>query len=616
MYCRTLSRQRLAVSVLLLALAASSMARGEERRCNSVGSGAGGSSAVYLERHGWKRLAAREPAAASDLFAAAVTAEPSQVAAATLAELVLASAPASPRALERAVGALRALQPFTVDDLASPAPDPCLSTLHERVLQRVVTALDEGAAESPSDVPRALDVGGTVVELRWSAAALASPWGPRSHRLVPAGEFDHSRFATQATGSGIGARFVAIRREGIPQVVQPAGGWFPSYEYFYPVTVLAEMIQPAAADPRAASLELRIVDPREEPRVVVDGRDLPLAFDLTAQVAAALDEVGVGKRAGKGLRRAAALLPESGLYLPEPFRPGSIPVVFVHGLKSSPATWMAPYNTLVADARIRERFQFWFFNYPSGLPFSYSAHLPREALTRTVAEFGHGLAGSALDRMILVGHSMGGLLARTQVTASGGAAWAALFTRPPEELDITAADAALVRSVYFFEPQPFVARVVFVATPHRGSALASSVVGRIGSSLVAVPPALTAVAQRIIAANTAFLTPAAQERLRIPDSIETLSPDDPVVHALDTLPVLVPFHSIVGDRGRGDGVDGSDGAVPYRSSHLDGAESELVVPAGHNAHQHPAAIEELRRILLAAARRSDLSAGTVRRCRG
>src|SRR4029079_15558526 len=99
---------------------------------------------------------------------------PCHVARARLAELLLASPPASPRALERAVGALRALQPFTVYDLASPAPDPCLSTLHERGLPRVAAALDKRGAESPSDVPRALDLGGTVVEIRWSAAALAS----------------------------------------------------------------------------------------------------------------------------------------------------------------------------------------------------------------------------------------------------------------------------------------------------------------------------------------------------------------------------------------------------------------------------------------------------------
>ena len=76
------------------------------------------------------------------------------------------------------------------------------------------------------------------------------------------------------------------------------------------------------------------------------------------------------------------------------------------------------------------------------------------------------------------------------------------------------------------------------------------------------------------------------------------------MQAINRLPTVpgVPFHSIMGDRGKGGHPDhtrpmSSDGFVPYWSSHLDGAVGERIVPSGHNAHQHPEAIEEVRRIL-------------------
>ena len=86
---------------------------------------------------------------------------------------------------------------------------------------------------------------------------------------------------------------------------------------------------------------------------------------------------------------------------------------------------------------------------------------------------------------------------------------------------------------------------------------------------------------------------------RIPNSVDTLAPNNRFVKAINTIPITpgIPYHSIIGDRGRGDTPNSSDGVVPYWSSHLDGAQSELIVPSNHSAHQNPRAIEEVRRIL-------------------
>ena len=82
--------------------------------------------------------------------------------------------------------------------------------------------------------------------------------------------------------------------------------------------------------------------------------------------------------------------------------------------------------------------------------------------------------------------------------------------------------------------------------------------------------------------------------------IDNLDPNNGTLKLLSSLPFApgVVYHSIIGNREE-DGVPGgSDGVVPYLSSHLDGAASELVVKSGHSVQVNPLAIQELRRILI------------------
>jgi len=85
----------------------------------------------------------------------------------------------------------------------------------------------------------------------------------------------------------------------------------------------------------------------------------------------------------------------------------------------------------------------------------------------------------------------------------------------------------------------------------------------------------------------------------MPNSVDTLEPNDRFVQAVDKLPITrgIPYDSIMGDRGRGNTPNSSDGVVPYWSSHLDGAQSELIVDSGHDAQTNPEAIKEVDRIL-------------------
>jgi pimeloyl-ACP methyl ester carboxylesterase len=204
--------------------------------------------------------------------------------------------------------------------------------------------------------------------------------------------------------------------------------------------------------------------------------------------------------------------------------------------------------------------------------------------------------------VVLIGHSMGGVISRAMVTNAGNSIWKAAINRPPEELGLDRESKELLRDALIFDARDDVARAIFIAAPHRGSNLASNWVGRIGSRLVRAPSTLVNVGTQL--KNVMTLDSAAVNFQRMPNSVDTLSPDNRFVKAIDQLPIApgIPYHSIMGDRGKGGNRDrtkpvSSDGIVPYWSSHMEGAESELIVPSNHSAHQNPQAIDEVRRIL-------------------
>ena len=167
----------------------------------------------------------------------------------------------------------------------------------------------------------------------------------------------------------------------------------------------------------------------------------------------------------------------------------------------------------------------------------------------------------------------------------------------------------LLRDALFFRANPLVKRIIFISTPHRGSAIASGGIGALGVRLIRLPAIITSSVPRQIArlANA--------RGMRIPTSIDGLSPKSPLFMVYDRLPIRSPHHSIIGDRGRGDTPNSSDGVVPYWSSHLDTASSELIVPTGHGAMNNSLAIAEIQRILrlnAGAARRNLASSGQGR----
>jgi pimeloyl-ACP methyl ester carboxylesterase len=291
----------------------------------------------------------------------------------------------------------------------------------------------------------------------------------------------------------------------------------------------------------------------------------------------------------------------TGLYMLQPYDPNKIPVVFVHGLMSSPTTWAPMLNGLMGDPVLREHYQFWFFRYPTGNPVLYSAeslHAALDAVQRTFDRRNHN---PAFQSMVVVGHSMGGLLTKTLTQDSGEAIWNRFSKKPLDSLTVSPDVRNHLDRVVHFTRRPYVSRVLFLAVPHRGSELALGVVGAIGRALITLPLTVLKPFGAVVTALAASPQPGDQvkeTKKRLPTGVDSLSPKSPVLKILTELPIQVPYHSIIGNEKKADTPGGTDGVVPYWSSHLDGAVSEKIVHSGHNVHTHPLAIREVRRILL------------------
>lgn len=335
--------------------------------------------------------------------------------------------------------------------------------------------------------------------------------------------------------------------------------------------------------------------------VVLAGERVPLELEPTAALAATLQEVPVWEQELKaflGNVFRVSLVPT--LISMTPYRPGLIPVVFVHGTASSPARWAEMYNRLEADPAIRARYQFWAFSYDSGNPIAYSSLRLREALTGAVARLDPEGRDSALRRMVLIGHSQGGLLVKMQVVSTGTRLWDNVSRKPLLEVRLTEESRDLARRTFFVEPAPFVGRVVFIATPHRGSFLAArQIVTNLIRRFVTFPAQLTALAAEAVQ-NQDALTGTSLSGTVLPSAVDNMSPRHHFIRALQAIPIApaVRAHSIVAVRGDGPVESGDDGVVQYSSAHIEGVESELVVRSSHSVQANPEAINEVRRILL------------------
>lgn len=423
-------------------------------------------------------------------------------------------------------------------------------------------------------------------------------WGGyRFSRFIPVGEFVLRGFSNRYRQAGIGAPLAA---ELAPIQSDPAAEAARKRippRTRVPVTAFVRIEAPRRSIVEGklqGKLELYAAD--QASTVAVSGRDVPLEQEPTATLAYQLEGAPVWDFEIAGFRFAdqSGILGD-GLMLMQPYRRGRIPVLLVHGTASSPVRWAEMYNEVIHDPVLRGRYQFWFFQYNTGQPVLYSAMLLRRAMRSLLGEVDPTGSDDALRRMIVVGHSQGGLLTKLMAMNSGNRFWENVSKEPFADLEMASETRELLREAMFFESEPTVERVVFIATPHRGSFRASGFALNLIRRIVNLPGTLVTQLGGLLKSQ-AF---AHLGMSQLPTAVDNMSPGNPFIRALNDTPIdsRITAHSIIAVLGDGPITGKTDGVVAYESAHIDGVASEVVVRSPHSTQGHPETIEEVRRIL-------------------
>jgi pimeloyl-ACP methyl ester carboxylesterase len=450
-------------------------------------------------------------------------------------------------------------------------------------------------------------------------------------------DFDHFEFVSDYEIKGLnnhyltyglGVPLIAVRKSyaGEPPFARyyPPDLSFPVTAFLRPDPGMETALAPEAAGRHAPSgvssgrrrAVLELYDPLAVTDVAVGGAHVSLESDLSTPLAYFLSQINMDTLAYAGLLRPDLLLtklpnmprPIMGLYMVQPYEPGKIPVILVHGLWSSPMTWMQMFNDLRSSTEIRENYQIWFYLYPTAQPFWITAAQMRADLAEMRQVLDPERREPALDQMVLVGHSMGGLISRMQTLNSRNDFWNAVSQQPLDQLKAAPEVRQRMQDAFFFQPNPSVRRVITLATPHHGSYFSNNTTQWLmhtlaAAKLIRLPQMLLQSQQALFRDNSGFFPDGSLGRIET--SIDSLAPDSPIFPVMlasqrapwvtyHNILGVAPYHGLLGKL-----MANSDGVVAVDSARVDDAVSELVVPADHSGvHSHPLAVLEVRRILL------------------
>ena len=556
---------------------------------------------VLYERGLFEAFGERPEAALAELHRVMVATQGDQDMLFALAELSFLHGQATKKPgyyLAAAVYAYAFLFPENAGDPGPGRFDPRLRTAADLYNWALILSFrsDDGSEVIPRGGTFELPFG--RLEVAFDPAALRA--GDRElFGFIPIGELEVRGLAMRYRWPGLGAPLAASTR--------PLDASRPDQDMVaprlkVPVTALLRISEARRAlvqgEPLTSGLELHLAWDAES--FSVAGERVPLELEPSAALALSFTGLPIIQLEMLGFlgRRTGLLAERPPLISTTPYKPGLIPVVFVHGTESSVVRWAEMYNRLLADPDIRGHYQFWFFQYDSGNPIVLSSLHLRDALVTALARLDPEGKDPALRRMVLIGHSQGGLLVKMQVINSGDRIWDSASRKPLDELKLSDRTRDLFRRAMFVEPLPEVSRVVFICTPQRGSFVAGrNIIRNLVRRLVSMPFALTGV-QADIARNPGALESGVSPV--VPSAVDNMSPHHHFIVALQKIPVAssVKVNSIIAIETDGPVAQGNDGVVEYSSAHIEPVESELVVrPSSHSTQGNPHTIEEVRRIL-------------------
>ena len=409
--------------------------------------------------------------------------------------------------------------------------------------------------------------------------------------IMPAASIDTTAIGARHVTAGIGVPVVGWKKtaeEGKPRwEFEPPTG--------VPLNLIALLRFPEGKPPQWS-----FSYPGRAKELEFGHRKLPVAADWSAPSAlywkmSDLDDLDLEK-----VFLPSRFSDETALYVSSPYDPKRIPVVMVHGLNSSPGAFKRLYNELNREPWFRENYQVWFYSYPTGNNWLYSAANFRLAMANADRYARKQGPTDKWEKMVVIGHSMGGVISHASLMKPGDAMYRAFQDRPLNQVTSNKNLREAVRLLTMYEPLEPPDRVIFMAAPHRGSPMADRFFTAWMRNLIRLPKTLTVNFIDFTLNDLGSVITSGQTSSKgWLTSMGSLSPGYPAYKAMKELPMRngLKVHSVIGDRGRGATPDSSDGIVPYRSSHLDGVESECIVPWYHSVQNCPQAEVEVKRIL-------------------
>ena len=468
-----------------------------------------------------------------------------------------------------------------------------LLTVHNDALARFAELWNEVSAQKGQPL-NSVKIGDRAVEIEWNPA---SKYDSRYFdKLVAAKNVVNTKGVERKTRDGLGAALAGVRDQ-LPDRSEEMKFYAPRGLHV-PVTMTLDEVR--MKDGAASCVKLSLRNPVVEQTIDLGNKRYDLAADFSAPIALILAGRNEWMWGLGGFFNADERASAAGIFLVEPYDPNRIPVLLIHGLISVPIIWRDIVPTILADPELAKRYQIMIFTYPSSYPILESAALLRSELKEIRETYDPHHQQPLSNNMVVAGHSMGGILARTLATDFGDTIWKQFSDVPFDRVPLSSEERKRISSLVFFPPDPAVRRLIFYSVPHRGADMAKGGLVGLVSKTVDLP--LDLLQATAVTAKPASPIDSSIYKIDIhrkQTSVQSLQPGAPAITALEISPFRqgVTYHSVIGDRGKGDSPKSSDGVVEYWSSHLDGAASELIVPTGHGSFAYPASIAEMKRIL-------------------
>ena len=340
------------------------------------------------------------------------------------------------------------------------------------------------------------------------------------------------------------------------------------------------------------SLDAKPIDKRTTVRV---GNNAYLArYSPGAAYLALLNDADIDALSWKGFVGLKLAEQRRGIYVIGELSHHKMPLIMVHGLNSDPLVWRYLTMAVLNDEWLNERYQIWHVLYPSGQPPFFNAMKIRRELHSLIDDIDNPLI---TREAVFIGHSMGGIITKLLSTQSNDDFWKTTFVAPPSI--ISQQHEKDIHDLFFFDPVFESSTVFYLDTPHKGSALATSALGYIGSSLVSIPDNLKHLFSDVLETlGLDIVQPDMQPFIKDAKfkSIDMLKPGHPLMTALYKKKIKGRAYSVIGSRKETECDTRevclllSDGVVTYDSADIPDALERLIVVSKHNSFKSPEAV--------------------------